>query len=146
MRVGRKSVNGAAGSRRRGFTLVELIGTCLLLGILFSMTIPMFVIIARERRSTQQRQLALQHAANLLELSAARPWAELIPGDQSIPAPGPELLAVLPGMEQRLTVKQHTGEPISRQVIATVRWQNHSGHMNSSLDLSAWVYPTKEAP
>ena len=43
---------------------------------------------------------------------------------------------VLPGLEQHLTVKQIEGEPSSRQVIAAVRWQNHSGRMNSQLEMS----------
>ena len=54
-------------NRLQGFTLVELIGTSLLMGMLFSIMIPMFVVVARERRSTQQRQSALQHATNLVE-------------------------------------------------------------------------------
>lgn len=136
---------GVVVKRRAGFTLVELMGTCFLLGILFSMTIPAFVIIARERRSTQQRQMALQHATNLLEQSAARAWADLVPGDQTISAASPDLLAVLPGMEQYLTVKPFPDEPAGRQVTATVRWQNHTGRMDSSVQLSAWVFQTKEA-
>ena len=130
----------------KGFTLVELIGTSLLLGILFSMTIPMLVIVAHERRSTQQRQFALQHLANLLEQSVTRDWNELIPGDLPIPIADPDLLVVLPGLEEHLTVKQIDLEPVSRQVIASIKWQNHSGQMNSNLELSAWVYPMKEAP
>ena len=47
----------AVARSRRGFTLVEMIGTCFVLGILFSITVPMFMVVARERRSTEQRQL-----------------------------------------------------------------------------------------
>jgi type II secretory pathway pseudopilin PulG len=130
------------GSLRSAFTFLELIGTCLLLGVLFSITVPMLLIVARERRSTEQRQLALQHAANLLERATQRGWSDLPPGDLAVPAADADLQIVLPGLERSLKVKQLEGERESRQITATLRWQTRAGPMASPLTLSAWVYPT----
>ncbi len=134
-------------SSRSGFTIVEMIGTCLLLGILFSMTIPMLLLVAHERRSTEQRQFALQHAANLLENASARGWLELPVGSLPLPAADSELQEILPGLERSLVVvEHHEGEVHSRQVTASIRWQSRSGNLVAPLRLSTWVHPTKEVP
>ena len=132
--------------KRGGFTILEMIGTCLLLGILFSMTIPMMLLVARERRSAEQRQFALQHATNLLEAARTRDWSDLEPGELTVPDPDRDLQAVLPGLQQTLVVKQLAGEIDSRQIIASIRWQNRAGELVSPLRLIAWVHSTKEVP
>ena len=136
----------AIWSHRRGFTLVEMIGTCLLLGVLFAITVPMLVLVARERHSTEQRQFALQHAANLLEQSAMRDWAELDSGELSLSDADSDLQAMLPGLERSLVVTPGENDLESRQITATVRWRNRAGDLVAPLRLSAWVYPTKEVP
>lgn len=127
-----------------GSSVVEMIGTCFIMGILFSITVPMFMVIARERRTSEQRQFALQHAANLLEQTAARKWSELEPGELALPEAEQGLQSVLPGLERSLLVKQTPDETTSRQVIASVRWRSDSGQPVSPLELSTWIYPTKE--
>jgi hypothetical protein len=133
-------------NHRTGFSLVELIGACLLLGILFSMTIPMFVVVARERHSTQQRQFALQHAANLLERATEKDWAELIPGELAVPDADADLMSVLPGLERHLVVKSVDGQLPARQIIASIRWQTTAGVPSPPVQVSAWVYPKGEVP
>ena len=132
--------------KRAGFTIVEMIGSCVILGILFSITVPMFLVIARERRTTEQRQFALQHAANLLEQASAHQWSELEPGPLTMADADKDLESVLPGLDRTLVVKQNEGEPPSRQIVASVRWKNHTGQLVPPLQLSAWVYPTDEVP
>ena len=131
---------------RGGFTIIEMIGTCLLLGILFSMTLPMLLVVARERRSAEQRQFALQQAANLLEEAVQRDWSDLQPGELKVPDPANDLQAVLPGLQQKLVVKQLADEFDTRQIIASIRWQNRAGELVSPLRLSAWVHSMKEVP
>ncbi len=138
--------NSRGSQLRGGFTIIEMIGTCLLLGILFSMTLPMLLVVARERRSAEQRQFALQHAANLLEEAVQRDWSDLQPGELKVPDPDNDLRAVLPGLQQTLVVKQLADEFESRQIIALIRWQNRAGELVSPLRLSAWVHSMKEVP
>jgi type II secretory pathway pseudopilin PulG len=134
-------------SSRPGFTIVEMIGTCLLMGILFSMTVPMLLLVAHERRSTEQRQFALQHAANLLENASARGWSELPVGSLPLSDADSELQGILPGLERSLVVNEHReGEVHSRQVTVSIRWQSRSGNHVAPLRLSTWVHPTKEVP
>ena len=104
------------------------------------------LLVARERRSAEQRQFALQHATNLLEAARTRDWSDLEPGELTVPDPDRDLQAVLPGLQQTLVVKQLAGEIDSRQIIASIRWQNRAGELVSPLRLIAWVHSTKEVP
>ena len=129
---------------RRGFTLVELISTCVLLGVVFSVSIPLLVTVARERLSAEQRQFALQHATNLLERAVVKDWSEFPPGEQTLTAAPPDVLAMLPGLERQLTVTELSDEPRSKQVAVSIRWQGRAGTVVAPLALSAWVYPVQE--
>jgi type II secretory pathway pseudopilin PulG len=131
---------------RHAFTIVELLGTCFLLGVMFSMTVPMLLVVARERRSTEQRQFALQHAENLLEHAVSLPWKDIAIGELPIPDADSDLGAVLPGLERTLTVKQVDGERDALQIVALVRWQNATSKIATPIQLFAWVYPLKETP
>ena len=82
----------------------------------------------------------------MLEGATKRNWADLEPGELSVPDPDQDLKAVLPGLQQTLVVKQLEGEIEARQIIASIRWQNRAGELVSPLRLSAWVYSMKEVP
>lgn len=142
----RESTKPVRDVRCRGFTIVEMLGTCLLLTILFGMTVPMLLLVAKERRSTEQRQFALQHAANLLENAIAREPSELKEGEIPLPDPDADLEEILPGLERTLIVKQTEGNSEPLQITASIRWRNRAGDLVAPLRLSAWVHPLKEVP
>ncbi|WP_029247452.1 pilus assembly FimT family protein [Schlesneria paludicola] len=133
-------------SHPRGFTLIELIGACVLLAILLSTAVPMFAIVARERRTTEQRQFALQHAVNLLEQTRQLGWSELDPGELSVPDVDAHLKAILPGVEQSLIVQAIEDESESRQIVATVRWKDRGDQFVTPIRMSYWVSHSKETP
>lgn len=130
---------------RRGFTLVELIGTCILLGVVFSVSVPLLTLVARERRSTEQRQFALQHAANLLERATLKGWAELPVGEQELPAAPADLQSLLPGLERQVDVSEPADEVRSKQVAVSIRWKSAANQFVAPIRLVAWVYPIQEA-
>ena len=129
---------------RCGFTLVELIATCILLGVVFSVSIPLLTVVARERRSAEQRQFALQHAANLLERATTKDWAELPVGNLELTAAPGDVQTLLPGLERRVEVAELQESPRSKQVTVSIRWLSRSGQLVAPVRLSAWVYPNGE--
>ena len=132
---------------RCGFTLIELISTCILLGVVFSVSVPLLMLVAQERKSAEQRQFAIQHAANLLEHVTAKSWAELSTGEQELTAAPDDLPIVLPGLERHIEVQELKEEPRSKQVAVSIRWKNRSGQLVAPIRLSAWVYANgEEAP
>ncbi|MDB5345982.1 MAG: prepilin-type cleavage/methylation protein [Schlesneria sp.] len=129
--------------RRRAFTIVELIGTLILLGVVFTVSISVLVAVARERKNTSQRQHALQHANSLLEHATASNWSDLAVGVQEIPPASSDLQALLPGIDQRFEVSE-PGVDRSKQLTVSIRWKNQQGQAVTPIQLVAWVYPSEE--
>jgi type II secretory pathway pseudopilin PulG len=127
---------------RRGFTIVELISTLILLGVVFTVSISVLAAVARERRSTEQRQYALQHAANLLEHATARGWSALPSGPQELASASADLQTLLPELDQRLEVTE--ADDHAKRLTVSVRWKNRHGQFVSPIQLTAWVYPIGE--
>lgn len=127
--------------RRCGFTIVELIGTLVLLGAVFTCSIAVLVAIARERRSTEQRQHALQYANHLLEHATARPFAELTTGRQQLPEASADLVALLPELDQQLEFSE-PAEDGARRLVVSIQWKNQQGRLVAPVQLVTWVYPT----
>ena len=137
-------LRGEGNGARRGFTLIELFAACILLGVVFSVSIPLLTVVAHERRSAEQRQFALQHATNLLERATIKSWSELSVGNQELTAAPTDVQTLLPGLERRVEVKELSAAPRSKQVEVSVRWKSRSGELVAPLRLSAWVYPNGE--
>ncbi len=129
--------------RRRAFTIVELIGTLILLGVVFTVSVSVLVAVARERKNTTQRQHALQHANSLLEHATASNWSDLKVGLQEIPPASSDLQALLPGIDQRFEVSE-PGSDRSKQLTVSIRWTNQQGQAVAPIQLVAWVYPSEE--
>jgi type II secretory pathway pseudopilin PulG len=129
--------------RRPAFTIVELIGTLILLGVVFTVSVSVLLAVAKERKNTVQRQHALQHANSLLEHVTARNWSDLAVGVQEIPPASSDLQALLPGIDQRFEVSE-PGADGSKQLTVSIRWKNQQGQAVTPIQLVAWVYPSEE--
>lgn len=140
-----QSRSGQWQTRRRGFSLVEMISTMILLGVIFTVSISTLAAVARQRRGTEQRQFALQHASNLLERTVTQGWSKLPAGGPIPTEPAAaDIRAVLPELEQTVDVTESKQDFDSKRVTVSVRWKNSEGRLPTSIRLSAWVYPTEE--
>lgn len=115
----------------------------MLLGVIFSVFVPMLLTIAHERRDAARTQIALQHAANVLEAVTLRPWAEL-----QEPLSGPELSTdqqrVFEELQQTISVMEVEGTPASKRVTVTLSWKHRSGQRTAPLMLHGWVTAPQE--
>ena len=123
---------------------MEMIGALSLLAIVFSIVVPVFMIVARERYAAEQRQFAIQHAANLLEQPVTRRWNELEVGELDLPDASSELLSLLPKLERKLTVRDVDDAIPTRQITVSVRWRNAAGQMVAPIQISTFVFQKKE--
>jgi type II secretory pathway pseudopilin PulG len=143
-RIGRpRTVDRSKCIRRGGFTIVELISTLVLLGVVFTVTISLLAAVGHERRSTEQRQYALQHAANLLEHATARGWSKLQEGRQELGSAPADLQALLPELDQQLEVTK-ASDVTAKRLTVSVGWKNRHGQFVSPIQLTTWVYPIEE--
>lgn len=131
--------------RRRAFTLLELIVTCLLLGILFTVMVPLLATTARQRQASDRRLAAMSHAANLLERWTSRDYADLAGATtQTVPLPE-EVAHLLPRGAAEVAVTDESQGPPARRIAVTVRWQDRHGPARP-VRLTGWVFRTRETP
>ena len=132
-------------SLRGGFTLIEMIATCGLLAAVIAFIMPLLLVIHAERRATEQRQFALQHLANLLERPSLISWNELPVGPMKAPELSADLVAVLPGAEHSLEVRNVSDDENARQIVARIRWLKRAELYYPEVQLVRWVTRSEEA-
>lgn len=131
---------------RRGFTLFELIIAGLLLGAVVVAAVPTVGWIARERRESERRQLALLAAENILERLSAIPWADLTPDRAAGVALPEDLQRQLPAPELRVAVAGETDGSLGKRLSVEICWHERPGKYPAPVRLTAWVYPGVKEP
>lgn len=131
---------------RPGFTIVELIAALILLGIVLTLSITLLGVVTHQRYISEQRQFALQHAANLLERTASSGWSRLQAGPQAIDPAPVDVTSILPKVDRRIEVTLLPDEFHSKLITVSISWQHQSQQIVSTVRLSGWVYPLEETP
>lgn len=132
-----------AHTRRRAFTLVEIVVCALMLGIAMSVTLHILTWVAAERRAIEQRACAVREVANIMERITARPWSELTPDTLKGVTLSDSTRAALPGAELTIDVENESPTPVSRRLAVRLRWRGASGNFERPVRLSAWAYPRR---
>jgi Tfp pilus assembly protein PilV len=125
---------------RRGTTLLELLVAGVLLVALMSACLELLLAAGAMRRAVEERQTALEEAANVMERLSARPFDELSPeavrGAQlSAPA-----RARLPAGAVEIQLADAPDGPAAKRITVIVRWQASGGRSELTARLVAWRY------
>lgn len=131
---------GLARRRRRGFAMVELTISTLLIAAALAIVVQTVGWLAAQRRGAERRQRATQEAANLMERLAARPWDELTPELARSLTLSPATAATLRDGALDVAIAPGRGEPASKSVAITIRWGDRSGTSAAPVRLVAWVH------
>jgi prepilin-type N-terminal cleavage/methylation domain-containing protein len=126
-------------ARHRGFTMIEIAVTSLMLAIAMTATMRCLGWVAAERRAVERRQCAVEEVANLMERLAARPWGRLTPGpvdDLKLSEPAREKL---PGAELTVMVDDQAGSPGARRLSVRLKWRARNGEWEAPARLTAWT-------
>jgi type II secretory pathway pseudopilin PulG len=130
----------ASAERRRGFTLVEITASVVMLAAAMTLTVQLLGALAAERRAAERRLCAVQEVANLMERVAARPWAEVTPESLRTVSLSPRALQALPGAELTATVDDASAGPGGKRISLRLRWRDRAGTWTAPVRLSAWIY------
>src|SRR5262245_44568429 len=123
----------------RGFTLVEMMASLVILGMVLVVVAQLGTWSLRERRQAAARQAALELAANVLEEARAQPWNALTAKwarDQRLPS---ELKSLLPDGRLTITVKADKDAPLTKRLTAEVRWSTGDGLPDQVVELVSLV-------
>jgi len=128
---------------RRGYNILELTVATVILVALMGVSLKWFVATAGQRRAADRRQAALREAANAMERLAVRPWEELTPEGVSKLAASLPVNEFLPGGQLSAQVTQPAGEPETKILAVTVRWQARQETPAEQVRLVTWKYRRK---
>ena len=127
-------------ARRRGFTMLEIAVSAVMLATVMSVTVRLLGSLAAGRRAAERRLCAVQEVANLMERVTARPWGEVTPeGIRSVTL-SPRALQALPGAELAATVDDALGNRGEKRINLRLRWRDRAGTWTAPVRLTAWIY------
>jgi hypothetical protein len=134
------SSSRAGPGRRRGFGMIEMAISGLLIAAAMAVTVQVVGWVATDRRSVARRERAVVEASNLMERIAARSFDEMTP--ESLAAFGlPEAARdSLPGSVLEVKVADGADAPARKRITVEIRWRDRSGQAESPVRLVAWSY------
>lgn len=132
--------------RRRAFTIIESLLAVGVISVAFVLLAQFLTLAAGQRRAGEERRIALQEAANVLERISALPADEATAERVANWQPSAELKRVLPKAQLRITLAAEAGPPRGQKVRVEVVWPNAAGELNAPLGLTAYRYPPEAQP
>ncbi len=129
-----------SAARRRGFTIIEIVASVVMLATAMTLTVQLLGGLAAERRAAERRLCAVQEAANLMERVAARPWGEVTPESLRSVSLSPRALQALPGAELAATVDDASAGRGEKRIRLRLRWRDRAGNWTAPVRLTAWIY------
>jgi Tfp pilus assembly protein PilV len=129
-----------AGAARSGLTLLEVLVTGLLLGVVISTAVPLLGWLAAEHRAAERQQWALQELNNLLERLTQQSYSKVTAEAAAAERLSAEGAQRLPEGELKVAVDDLETVPPSKRIHAELRWRLSSGDMTAPVRLTAWIY------
>jgi type II secretory pathway pseudopilin PulG len=126
---------------RRGISLLEMLVSGLLLGIMTAMAVPTIAWVTHQQLAIAQHQTAQAEVVNIMERVSVWPWERL--NDPQAVAEvtlTPEIQSQLAGARLRIAVETPEGHPDARRIRVILNWNDRSGRPTAEAALAAWVY------
>jgi hypothetical protein len=125
--------------RRRGFGLIEMAITGLLVAVALTATLKVVGWVALERRSNARRERAVREASNLMERISARPWDGLLTESLAALRLPDAALRSLPEGAVTAQVDPVPGAPSRKRITLEIRWIGRAGQPDAPVRLVAWA-------
>jgi type II secretory pathway pseudopilin PulG len=114
-------------NRRGGFTVMETIVALSVLAAVSVLVAQTAVWALGERTRTEDRLVAMEAAANVLEEARARPWAELTPEWAAGMKPSGDVAARLPDAALTVRVEPEKDRDRVKRVTVELTWLDRIG-------------------
>jgi hypothetical protein len=129
---------------RRGMTVLELVVAGSLLAALLVVCLQMLSATSQQRRTVDQRQLAILEVENEMERLVARPWAELTPQAVVPPQLPPAVRSRLPGAEWSIEAVPSPADPLAKRITVSLRWQDYAGQFMKPVKIVTWRWKERD--
>jgi hypothetical protein len=110
--------------RRSGVTLLEVVVSALLFGVILGVAMQLFRTVGLQRRAIERQHAAIREAGNVLERLAALPWARLTPQSVREIRLSEAARQALPGAELAVELSEPGQEPGMKRIAVRIGWQD----------------------
>lgn len=131
---------------RRGFTLLELTITCMMLAAMLAVCLQLLGATAAGRRASALRQTALEEATNALERIYAIEFRDLTSHEAHRLAPSDRVAQTLPAGRLDVAVDLAPEVPTAKRIAVAVAWRARPEEPEKVVRLVAWKYPIPMTP
>lgn len=125
---------------RRGMTISELMVALFIMTTAMVAIVQLLAAAAGQRRTIEQRRVALAEVANEAERVARISWDESAPDKLTTWQPSAELKTVLPQATCTMEVTEEAGPPAATRIRLSVAWPNSVGQMGEPIAVSLWKF------
>ena len=125
---------------RRGMTIAELMVALFIMTTAMVAIVQLLAAAAGQRRTIEQRRVALAEVANEAELVARISWDDSSPDKLTSWQPSAELTAALPQATCAVEVTEEAGPPAARRIRLSVAWPNSVGQIGEPIAVSLWKF------
>ncbi|MCA9016172.1 MAG: prepilin-type N-terminal cleavage/methylation domain-containing protein [Planctomycetaceae bacterium] len=130
----------AVGPRqRRGFTLVEMMVSGVLLMTVTMIVVPAIYWVHRERRQTEYRQIAIVEVENMMERVVALPFNEITQAKVDKFVLPESALRQLPNADLSIEISEPGDLPLMKKIQIQLGWNDHHGISVVPVRLTSWV-------
>src|SRR5207249_648256 len=129
-----------------GMTLFELTVALFILTTAMMAIVQLMAATASQRRSADQRRVALQEVANQAERVALLSWEQTAPEKLTTWEPSAELMKVLPQAKCAAEVSEESAAPVGRKIRLTVTWTNAAGQQVEPASVTIWRFAEEQQP
>jgi Tfp pilus assembly protein PilV len=129
---------------RRGMTIAELMVALFIMTTAMVAIVQLLAAAAGQRRTIEQRRLALAEVANEAERVALITWDESAPDKLTTWQPSAELKAALPQATCTAEVTEESGPPAARRIRLSVTWPNSVGQTGEPIAVSLWKFKEEQ--
>jgi hypothetical protein len=120
--------------------LLEMFVSCALLGVLLVICLEMVAAMAAQRRTADQRQMAVIEVGNVMERLAARGFDDLTPRTVAAERLPAAVAEKLPGAELKVEVSNGSADPAAKRIVVALRWKDRAGVLLPPVRLVTWKW------
>jgi Tfp pilus assembly protein PilV len=127
-------------------TLLETTVALLIVSAVVLAILQLVNVTANQRRTLEERRIALQEVANQAERIAMLPWERTEPDELKEWQPGDDLLVVTPQAKCAIRVTPDAASPLARKIRLSI---TENTAANESVELAAltiWKFSPANAP
>lgn len=131
--------------REDGFTILEVTVSLAMVALAMVLAVQSMIGLGRTRRSDEQRSLAIQEAANLMEAIQVRSWDELSNEQVSAMKFSEQFQSRVPKATLNISITL-VDEPAAKRITIAIARPDPAGRSVTLAVLTAWRYREAEVP